>query len=203
MRGAKRATALAAVALGGSAAVQAQGHHDGKLPRALERNLKVKKIYPDLYRREQARDHTRWPRLATMARTRWMHQHRCDPRTLTRRYELGTWVWRLIEKRWECTDVPGGTRSFLRCIAGAEGGHSWSDVWYGGSRGWQGGRFAGSDRVVNPFQFRPFWAVLAHPYATERYVTWRTFAILTNPVHAADLAHRVSPSAYATVGVCS
>ena len=202
MRGAKRATALAAVALGGAATVQAQGHHDSKLPKVLERNLKVKKIYPDLYRREQARDHTRWPRLATMARTRWMRQHRCDPRTLTRRFELGTWAWRLVELRWACTGVPGWRQSFLYCIASHEGGHGDPAIWYGGSSGWQGGRFAGSDRVLGYLQVRPYWSSLVHPEVTDRVVTWATYSILRNPVHQADIGARLAPSNYATTGLC-
>jgi len=203
----KRVIAIASVATLAGAA-PALAHHDSTLPSALERTPVIRRIYPDLFARELARTPTSWERLRRMGRTRWMHEHSCDPRTLTRRFKLyGMGVvggsWALVERRWACEHVAAATRSFLRCIADHEGGRSWPDVWYGGSRGWQGGRFAGTDRVVNHFQTRPYWAQLVHPYATERTATWRTFSILTNPVNAADIAIRVGPHAYATKGLCS
>lgn len=184
-----------------------------ELPAALDRVTAIKRIYPDLYRRELARKApTSWNRLRRAARTQWMRQHPCSDATLNRRYELGEQSWSIVKATWACDGVPASTQSFLSCIADHEGGRTAPDVWYGGRRGRElaaldpdDGGYAGTDRVVNHFQTRPYHARKVAPEVAGRdmVVTVETFGILTHPVNAARIAVRVGRGAYATAELCS
>ncbi len=193
------------------AAACATGHatdaSTARLPAALGKPDRIRVIFPTLYRNELARkDGVSWERLRRAARTEWMRTHPCANATLARRYRLGAASsWATVEATWACDGVPHSTRSFLRCIADHEGGRDHPDVWYGGSRGWQAGRFAGTDRVVNHFQTRPYHARRVAPEVSGRdlRVTRETFRILTHPVNAARVAVAVGPRAYATLGACT
>jgi hypothetical protein len=177
-----------------------------RLPAALSKPDAIHRIYPRLYRNEVARKHGRsWERLRRAARTAWMRSHPCATATLVRRYRLGARTsWQTVLATWSCDGVSAATQSFLSCIADHEGGRVYPDVWFGGSRGWQGGRFAGTDLVVNHFQTRSYHASKVAPELAgrDRVVTRETFEVLTNPVNAARIAVRVGPRAYATAGRC-
>lgn len=126
-----------------------------------------------------------------MARTRWYRQH---PRSLATAYA----VWKAgnprgaVEIAWEAARVPSWKRAVLRCIASKEGGGR-ADVWYGHSRGWQGGRFVGTDRVNGWFQIRPY-----HAPTGDRLVTYRTYLYTSDPVWSALWSARANiPQAFA------
>lgn len=215
-----RITVVAALTFGalavpriGTATDASQAH----LPEALSKPSAIAKVYPDLYQREAARKTGRsWERLRRQARTRWMGTHPCADATLARRYALGASSWSIVEATWACDRVPASTRSFLRCIADKEGGREYPDVWYtepaaraamGGRnyRGWLGGRFAGTDRVVGHVQVRPYHARRVAPALSghDLRVTADTFRVITHPVNHARIAVSVGASAYATQGRCS
>ena len=198
--------ALAFAALALPAIADGADARKAELPPALSKVSAIRAIYPDLHRNELARkDGFRWERLRRSARTRWMRTHPCVDATLNRRYRLGASSWSIVEATWECDGVAHGTRRFLRCITDKEGGKDVPDRWFGSSTGWQGGRFAGTDRVVNHFQTRPYHARKVAPEVAGRdlRVTRETFEILTHPVNAARIAVRVGRRAYATAGLCS
>ena len=121
-----------------------------------------------------------WERLRRAARTRWMRTHPCADATLERLYRLGSRSsWETVRATWACDGIDAGTQTFLTCIAGAEGGRTAPDVWYtseserraNGGRNWQGwlgGKFEGTDRVVNHFQTRPYHARKVAPEVAGR-----------------------------------
>lgn len=204
----RRVTLVACAAL---VAAPAVGHAAdaslAKLPPALSQPAKIRAVYPALYARLVPGP---WERLRRAAREQWMRSHPCADATLTRRYVTGhTNSWSTVLATWRCDGVPESTQSFLTCIAGAEGGRTRPDVWYRGNYpspvvGWHP-EFAGTDRVVNHFQTRPYHASKVAPelVGRDRVVTYATFRVLTNPVNAARIAVRVGPGAYATLGHCS
>ena len=207
----RRVTLVACAAL---VAAPAVGHAAdaslAKLPPALSQPAKIRAVYPALYARLVPGP---WERLRRAAREQWMRSHPCADATLTRRYVTGhTNSWSTVLATWRCDRVPASTQSFLTCIAKVEGGVKHPDVWFSGDapagtqwRGWLGGKFAGTDRVVNHFQTRPYHASKVAPelVGRDRVVTYATFRVLTNPVNAARIAVRVGPGAYATLGHCS
>jgi len=184
---------------------QAADARHAKLPDALSHVPTLKKLYPALWRLEMARkDGVSWERLRRGARELWMRSHACADATLERRYRRGARSsWDTVVATWACDGVDSGTQSFLTCIADHEGGRTHPAVWYGGSTGWQGGRFIGTDRVVNHFQTRPYHASKVAPGIYDRTVTRETFDVLTDPINAARIAVLVGPGAYATLGFCS
>lgn len=181
------------------------------LPPALDHPPAVRRIYPDLGNRWPGRaSHAEVEALTRAARTRYMQTHPCDPNVIRRRYVLrGRFTrgssWIAVEQTWACDQVPESSRATLRCVADHEGGRDYPDVWFGFSRGWQGGRFAGTLTVVGHEQIRPYHAARVSNVRDE-VVTLDTFRVLTDPIHharAADSIFEERPSAYATVGLCS
>jgi hypothetical protein len=197
-------TAGLAIVLLGAMVHEARGEdaRKAKLPPTLFRQLDAAKVYPALYRREKERERPSWQRFLRGAREAWMDTHKCATATLERRYRTGhTSSWGTVLATWECDRVPSWYRSFLICAAGKEGGTTYPDVWYGGSRGWQGGRFQGTDRVVGHIQVRPYHARKIVPALAltdaDRTVTLETFLIITDPVNHARIAARVGVGAFA------
>lgn len=233
MSRAARVVVVAAVTFAGlyiPVQVDAADARQARLPAALSNVEKIRAIFPDLYQRELSRKPgpeptfqsggvvavprytgwRSWERLRRAARTTWMRTHPCADATLERRYRIGAVsMWATVEATWECDVVPTWTRAFLRCAADHEGGREHPDVWFGGSRGWQGGRFKGTDRVLGPIQSRPYHARKIVPALAatdaDRTVTEETFGIITDPVNHARIAARVGVGAFAgsTQQACS
>ena len=198
-------TLFAAIAVGttlsfGSTATGADARQ-ATLPAGVSHVPTIRAIYPEIWAAEQRRkDGVSWERLRRAARSEWMRTHRCSDATLARLYAIGARSsWATVEATWECDGVASWTRSFLRCAADHEGGRDHPDVWFGHSRGWQGGRFAGSDRVVGHVQVRPYHASKVAPalIGRDRVVTLETFEVITHPVNHARIAARVGVRAFA------
>lgn len=202
MRWVAVACAAAVVLLGATAyEAQAEDARLATLPPSLFRQVPASKVYPALYRAEIDRPGPpSWARFLRSAREAYMRTHECSTAVLERRYRTGYRSgWDTVLKTWECDRTPSWYVDFLSCAAGNEGGKGPPDVWFGGSRGWQGGRFAGTDRVVGYIQSRPYHASKVAPQLAgrDRVVTYETFLVLTDPVNHARVAERVGVGAFA------
>ena len=211
MRWVALTTAASLVLLAGVVTeARGQDARTAKLPGSLFRQLDAAKVYPALYKRERERERPSWQRFLRSAREAYMDTHPCSTAVLERRYRTGFRnSWSTVLATWRCDGVPEWEQQFLTCAADHEGGRTFPDVWYGGSRGWQGGRFAGSDRVVGHVQVRPYHARRIVPALAvtdaDRTVTLETFLIITDPVNHARIAAQVGVGAFAgsTQATCS
>jgi hypothetical protein len=150
-------------------------------PPALRKVSTIERIYPDSYASELRRAHPSWNRLRKVARLRWLRSHKN-----TKVYSYHLWRTRgpaaAVENEFRRLRVSSWLRRVYRCIARNEG-HGMADVWNGFSRGWQGGRFAGTDRVNGWFQIRPYWTPTG-----SRVVTHETYLYTSDVVWSTDKA---------------
>lgn len=177
--------------------------YDYPLPPSLQNVPAIRRIYPAPYRREIKREHPSWNHLRKYVRNEYVRQHPGTPAAVTFYVKHGGSIRVAFRAVWDRFGIPAWRQRRLECIVEHEGGFDVMDRWYGGSVGWQNGRFAGTDTVVNPGQTRPYHARLTHPEVLDTVVTWRTFKILTNPYDAARTMYLVGDSAYVTLGMCS
>lgn len=127
----------------------------------------------------------------------WHALHPCHPYSQDVAFERRRNITIAMVQAWDCLGVPKWRQAKLLCYTDVEGGTTHMDVWHGGSRGWQGGRFAGTDRVVGPLQIRPYHSHLAGVGVNDRVATLATFRVLTNPRLHATIGARLSLSAWA------
>lgn len=186
---------------------QATDARDAKLPAALGDVKRIKSLYPELWRIEQARkDGISWSRLRRGARELWMRSHPCATATLSRRYQTGARSsWETMQATWRCDRVDPGHIRFMSCIPRYEGGYGAPDVRFGGRTGDPTGLGLGNV-VLGHLQLRPGWyhgAMSGRPGTYGRdFWTPELYLYARHPVNQARATAPIGADQYATKEMC-
>jgi len=177
-----------------------------KLPDALSHVPTVQRVYPALWRLEQARkDGVSWERLRRGARELWMLSHKCADATLERRYRRGARSsWDTVLATWRCSGLSESWIATRACLADHEGGRTYPDVRFGGGRGYPGGY---GNIVFGHLQVRPGWyrgAMEGRPgtYASDHW-DYALYRWALSPINQARTAAFIGTEQFATAGLCS